>query len=182
MLRHQKGTRWIFQLFLLVAQTAPAEQLLLALLLCVRLLSLSYFVRVNNKKKNKMTDNEVVNNVAWAEENKNRVDVKKIDKTFGFVLTHHPLHGLARRQMPKLTGTESTEELAKLADAVTVLCVEAVGSTQNTSSADETTFSRMNATGVGNLAYCALKHSDEEIRRHNAELLEGWRVWVQGRQ
>jgi hypothetical protein len=69
--------------------------------------------------------------------------------------------------MPKIKGTETIEELAKYADAITVACYEVLGYEKEALSV-----SPINTTGFGNMAFIALHHPDERVRQIHRTLVD----------
>lgn len=117
----------------------------------------------------------------WCAEHAPRLNVTDIQEVFRYVKWHHPLFGVAfpLEQKPILNGTESLEELAYLADAVTVITYEQLGfeaaQRENFTSFVLSTDPGGYPTNVGNFAYIALHHSDDRVRRYFLDSINLWR-------
>jgi hypothetical protein len=117
----------------------------------------------------------------WCAYNAGSVNREDIQATFRYVQRTHPLFGCAKPMfaLPVWNGTESTETLAKCADAVAILCCEPLGRDKNTIPSDgkvsANTIRGMNATAIANLAHIALHHSDSNVRAAALVALDDWR-------
>lgn len=116
---------------------------------------------------------------AWCSEavSNAKVDRKDVQATFRYVQFHHPFFGCAKpvNQLPQWTGQETVEQLAKLADAVTVICCEQVGNEGGVNSDDADALRTLNATAVANCAYVALHHPRETVRQTALQTIQRWR-------
>jgi len=117
---------------------------------------------------------------AWCNENRASINPDDVMATFTFVKWRHPLFGCVKPMhlMPILNGHESDGDLAKLADAVTILCVEKVGSecfADNKQDLLSTNLNTLNTTAIGNLAFIAIYHSDQNIKNKAKARLLLWR-------
>ena len=116
-----------------------------------------------------------IDNIQWVQDNEQYLDSKDVGKTFAYVRRYHPMSGCAHAVMPELTCKEDIKELAKLANAVTVACVEVSGRDKGVVELSQ--MSQLNTTAVGNMAYIALNHSDEEVRKHYIDVLDRWKLF-----
>lgn len=117
-----------------------------------------------------------VNNVAWVKEHATRIDpiVNDPAKVLRYVRDHHPLYGCAMVDFPTLTGQETTQDLAKYADAVAIACRN-TAPLPDVDGETKANMKRLNQTSIGNVAYVAL-HADDELRRNKAfVLIQTWR-------
>lgn len=109
-----------------------------------------------------------------------KVDRKDVQRTFQYVKSYHPFFGCAKPvdQLPEWTGKESLEQLAELADAVTVICFEQIGDEGGTrpDDAEPHAHRKLNTTAVANCAYVALNHSKFAIRKQASETINRWRA------
>lgn len=126
---------------------------------------------------------------AWCRQHAPSVDKTDVNATFAYVKRNHPLFGCAKMPPPTLTGRESTEDLSNLADAVTVLCCDAVAepnqvkctcnswnANTNTDANKACAFRSLNTTAVGNMAHVSLNHSVANVRAQFGKLLDTWRA------
>jgi hypothetical protein len=103
------------------------------------------------------------------------VDTNDVQKTFQYVITHHPHGGRAvanRDFRPKFidkTFEEFAKCMAPYADAVAVFCCEKLGKDVDIKS--DSVQIAINTTTYGNVAYIALHHSDTEIRKCHLDIL-----------
>lgn len=118
---------------------------------------------------------------AWCDRHLANVNPENVQGTFIYVRWQHPLFGCAKppHLLPKWTGRESTEDLAKMADAVTCLCLKQLG--QETFPADrkvppDDQLLAMNTTAVANLALIALNHPTQNVKTAALRDLERWRA------
>ncbi len=108
------------------------------------------------------------------------VDSSDVQRTFRYVVSNHPLHGCATAVPPLLNGRETDRELARFADAVTILCCEAVGDDSFGAQPEPALDTpakllEINATGVANMAHVAIHHTSPDVRQRAAHALTLWR-------
>ena len=120
------------------------------------------------RQQHKAAPAEPINNVQWVADNAKFLHPKDPNKTYEYVIRHHPLFGSSRRlTLPKkLTGDETPEFLATLADAVCVACIESLGEREPACNT---------IVAVGNMAYISLHHSKEEIKKKYGTRLNEWK-------
>lgn len=114
-----------------------------------------------------------VDNPEWVRKHAANLDINNIQQVFSYVRVVHPLAGCSRRAFPDLCGDESVEELAKLADAVTVACVN---SGEEISVPPGFDYNSLNHTALGNIAFTALYASQESWKAKCLTILESWRA------
>jgi len=133
--------------------------------------------KVLPKHENK---NNEIDNEQWVRQHSIFLDANNIELSFNYIKKNHPLVGCSRRVFPALTAIDTIEQLASYADAVTVACVERLGTEQmpNLISLKKAEIKNWNHTGVGNLAYIAIHHSTKKIRTQALAILEKWRSLV----
>jgi hypothetical protein len=137
--------------------------------------------KIGIKKKMGVNNSQIADNFdqeAWCNQHRQSINPDDVMATFKFVKWRHPLFGCAKNIMPVLNGHESDADLAKLADAVTVLCVEQVGIecfAENKQDLLTNDLSTLNTTAIGNLAYVALNHSNKNIKNKASARLLLWR-------
>jgi hypothetical protein len=117
-------------------------------------------------------DQKLFDNEKWVSEHLPGLRPTDPNETLMYVLGYHPLSGCAASPMPRVDPSASTQELARLADAVCVCCCEHLGYTPVPTSIDEIA----NATSIGNIAYIALHHSSPEVRMKFEKLLDDWKT------
>ena len=103
------------------------------------------------------------NNEIWVEENIEFLDPKDPNKTFNYVARNHPYSGVSTNLIFSSypNKDDDLETLAKYADAVTVCCYEFLGHQPIKEGAS----SNINETSIGNVAYIALHHPNESVRK-----------------
>jgi len=95
-----------------------------------------------------------------------------IDSVSEYIEKNHPLNGCAVWGPVKFKGDEDLKTLSANAHALTVCCYEKLGQHVY----DEQELAKdINDTGIGNVAFIALNHSDEAIRKRYSEYVEVWR-------
>jgi hypothetical protein len=126
---------------------------------------------VNGPRSNESNN---MDNVQWIVDHKAGIVPDDPDKTLIYVLNNHPNKGCYESKMPILKRTETIEELAKMADAVTIGCLDTVGyRTQfRVTKLQLRTFT---STAIANTAYVALKHKNRKIRKEAMACLDKWR-------
>lgn len=117
---------------------------------------------------------------AWCREHASKVDTTNVQTTFHYVKWNHPFFGCAKHvnQLPTFTGQETLEQLAEIADAVTVLCVQQLdneGMGWDQMDTPEQLLA-INSTGIANTAYLALHHDNPKIRNAAAVVIQRWRL------
>ncbi len=128
------------------------------------------------RSRNQLDKFQYFNNVEWVDKNSQYLDPYSLNKTFKYIIINHPYMGCAFdphiRILPKkiFSKTTSLEDLAKLADAVTVCCYENIEFTDTSLIQPD-----INQTAIGNIAFIALHHSNANIREKTKENIEEWR-------
>lgn len=111
-----------------------------------------------------------IRNAVWVKENP--VPSHSIEAAVDYVSKHHPFKGYAYPLVfPEIKGSDSTESLAGLADAVTVACTQIVTIPKGIS---DGTIRGLNETSVGNLAHLSL-FAPSVTREYATKLLQRWR-------
>lgn len=125
-------------------------------------------------------------NNEWIESKMVELGLQKLqdvpNEAFLVVRKHHPYLGCAFNAVNQFfvafhmavvqSPKTDVQNIAKYADAVTVLCCEALG--DQVTSVDSIS-KHANVTAIGNLAYIAQKHSNKSIRNKATLLLQQWR-------
>ena len=114
----------------------------------------------------------------WCEQHRPFVNVGDVQATYLYVRWRHPLFGVAKpaEKLPIWNGAEPIEVIAKMADAVTILCLETVGrELTNNEAKVSAQIPDMQTTAVANLAYVALHHADEQVKTVANAHLQAWR-------
>lgn len=122
-------------------------------------------------------------NVAWVQQNDAVLAPMRqdVNKTFKYVILNHPNGGCAFDMMKSMMKVDvkpwSIDQLASIADAVTVSCYEVLGDTQCTSVAGTLNDARAleSQTSIGNMAFIALYHSNPDVRARLRAELERWK-------
>lgn len=134
---------------------------------------------VIDRSKRKLPANEFFDNQKWVIENESHLFPNDPQKTFKYILMNHPFGGCSFDVAvggPLWTPLvlQSTESLARYADAVTVCCFDSFPQKRDDGSQEELQM-YANETLVGNCAFVALNHSNKEIRSHCLRQLKTWR-------
>ena len=122
-----------------------------------------------------------IDNVKWVAENRISLggDNAVLTDVVAYVRQYHPLRGCARRWFPELNGEEPIQELSKLADAVTVACVDTSElCTQMLHASvltDQGNFEGWNQTSIGNLAFFIMNTRVGNIN-FARNCLDQWRI------
>lgn len=127
---------------------------------------------LNTTYKMGNTIKKQIDNREWVQQHASKMAITDVQETFEYVSTHHPFSGCATLPLPNLHGKETIDELATLADAVCVACVETLGFENTPSDID---FSELNTTAIANGAYIAKYHSDPLIRQQYLQFIDKWR-------
>jgi len=133
------------------------------------------------KKKIKMGSTEsrtidgTIDNEKWVKENILHLDPENPQKTFEYVTKNHPFCGCSSLGFFKPDPFQSIEEHAKRADAVTVACFEFLGNDTKVNINSLNSLKTLNDTAVANMAYVALHHSNEEVRKEWTESFNQWK-------
>lgn len=125
-----------------------------------------------NEKKSKNHFKISFDNEKWVQENLTEKDKNNPNSIFAFVRLKHPYQGCCSDpyNLPKANKKSSVDELSKFADAVTIFCFEKIGNDIKDFSLEDA-----NTSAVGNVAYIALHHSNQQIRQKCLESINVWK-------
>lgn len=121
-----------------------------------------------------------VDNKEWIRSRALDISGKSLEFVNKYVKMYHPFKGKAFLIPSPLRGNETVDYLAKYADAVTCAFFNAIGYRIYDCVAYEKykiKFDELNETSVGNIAFTALNHESESIRRWFLGVIDEWRQY-----
>ena len=111
-----------------------------------------------------------MDNVQWVRDHP-EVQGVGIDQAFSVILVTHPYYGCAFDPLqPTPVVGRTINELEKYADAVTVACLEELGTQVLKINSEQT--KKINLTAIANLAYIVKNHPDPLIREHGSRVFQ----------